>query len=309
LKKPLVFILLLLAGTFPSSGADFSSLPVISRLDSRNSIFKQYLQEVESSRRILFSSRQSLSADELAAFLTIYSYTPLEKEDLLSVAARCNIPYATLASLNRYSHIEDYAWDRLLLPSMPGIFVPETPTSDLERLLYSSRAETGVLLTIPGEGRAEKFLFLPGDDFSPTERIFFLNRDFSYPLKHFQVSSSYGRRVNPVTGNLGVHKGLDLAATEGSDVYTVKAGTVIDLGRDRLLGNYVIISHENHWVSLYGHLSEITTTLKAEVPSRGIIGKVGSTGQSTGPHLHFELLQHGQNRDPSRLLGLFKRDE
>jgi len=103
-----------------------------------------------------------------------------------------------------------------------------------------------------------------------------------------------------------MHGGIDLAAPEGTEVYAAKSGTVTALGEDPILGKYVIISHDNNMVSLYGHLSYINTNLHAIVQSGSVIAKVGSTGQSTGPHLHFELRQNGQSRDPARLLRLFQ---
>jgi murein DD-endopeptidase MepM/ murein hydrolase activator NlpD len=272
-------------------------------------VFKQYLLDVEAGRRLLFSPRQK-TAQELASALTIYSYAPGENEDLLGIAARCSIPYGTLASLNRLSHIEDLAGGKpMLLPTMPGLFIPETPATDLERLIFSSKQqENAVAVFIPRDGKTERFYFVPGGDFSPTERVFFLNHDFYFPLRYFQVTSSYGPRINPVTGRPGMHGGIDLAAPEGTEVYAAKSGTVMDLGEDPILGNYVIISHENNMVSLYGHLSSIdsNTTLHTRVQSGELIAKVGSTGQSTGPHLHFEIRQNGQSRDPTGLLRLFK---
>ena len=276
-------------------------------------MFKQYLADVETSRRLLFSSRRNIAdpRTEIASSLTIYAYILREEDDLLGISARCNIPYGTLASLNRFSHMEEASGGNvLLLPSTPGIFIPEKPGTDLERLLYSSRMgtgqEEGILLSIPRAGKTELFRFIPGDDFSPTERIYFLNRDFHFPLKNYQVSSFYGPRTNPVTGQFGIHRGVDLAAPEGSEVYAVKSGTILDLGDDAVLGKYIIMSHENNWVSLYGHLSSINSTLHAEIQSGTLIARVGSTGQSTGPHLHFELRQNGQSRDPARLLGIFR---
>jgi len=301
----LAFFLLFSFLAIPAFGVD-SALPAIQRLDSRDTVFKQYLSDIEAGRRLLYSPRQR-AAEELASALMIYSYAPKEDEDLLGIAARCNIPYGTLASLNRYSHLEDLASGKtMLLPTMPGIFVPEIPSTDLERLIFSARQETAVTLFIPRDGKTERFYFLPGDDFTPTERVFFLNRDFQYPLKYFQVSSAYGMRINPVTGKLGMHGGIDLAAPYGTDVYAAKKGTVMELGEDLILGKYVIIKHENNMVSLYGHLSSIITSLNANVQSGTVIAKVGSTGQSTGPHLHFELRQNGQSRDPARLLRLFQ---
>ena len=292
----------------PAAGQALSSLPEIPRLDSRDTVFRQYLQDVEAARRDLFSARHN--PEELAASLTIYSYTPSGEDEILGLAARCSLPYSALASLNRLPHGEEMVPGKLLLlPSIPGIFIPESPGNDLERLITSARAGEGgdgVIISVPLNGRTERFKFIPGDDFSPTERVFFLNRGFHFPLQNFRVSSFYGPRINPVTGKAGVHGGVDLAAPEGSEVYAVKSGTVSDLGEDPVLGKYVIISHENNWVSLYGHLSSIETALHAELQSSSLIARVGSTGQSTGPHLHFELRQNGQSRDPARLLGLFK---
>jgi hypothetical protein len=297
------FLFFLLAAG-PISGD--SPFPVISRLDTRDYAFRQYISDVETARRLVFSSRQTRTED-IASYLTIYTYIPGDGDDLMSVAARCNIPYATLASLNRISHMGEMTIGKiLLLPSVPGLFITEEPNTELERLLVSSREDIGLILTIPREDSAEQYRFIPGDDFTPNERVFFLNRDFRFPLRQIRVSSPYGPRVNPVTGRPGVHRGLDFAAPEGTEVYAVKSGIVIDTGDDPVLGKYVMISHESNWVSLYGHLSAIDTSLHATVQSGSLIARVGSTGQSTGPHLHFELRQNGQTRDPAVLLGIFR---
>ena len=306
---PVLVCLLAARGAY--SAELLSPLPVIPRLDSRDTVFKQYLSDVEAARRLVFLSRQGpvITPEAIVSSMTIYSYIPQAEEELLGIAARCSIPYGTLASLNRFSHAEDLVPGKvLLLSSVPGIFIPEKPGTDLERLLSSARADLQdqVVLSVPREGKTERFRFIPGDDFSPTERIFFLNRGFHFPLQHYQVSSSYGPRINPVTGRFGIHGGLDLAAREGTEVYAVKNGTVVDLGEDPVLGKYIIMSHENNWVSLYGHLSSINTALRSELQSGSLIARVGSTGQSTGPHLHFELRQNGQSRDPARLFGLSK---
>jgi len=317
---PVFLLLFLMIPQAHAAGAETSSaLPVISRLDSRDTVFMQYLQDVEASRRSLFPFRRELpdrtAAEQIASSLTVYAYTLRQEDDLLGIAARCNVPYATLASLNRLSHTEDLSKGKsLLLPSIPGIFIPEKPATDLEHLLSAARPDTGsedgkydgVLLSIPLNGKTERFRFIPGDDFSPTERIFFLNRGFHFPLQSFKVTSLYGPRINPVTGKPSMHGGIDLAAPEGSEVHAARDGTVMDLGQDPILGKYIIIRHDNNWISIYGHLSAISTALHAEVQSGSVIGRVGSTGQSTGPHLHFEIKQNGQSRDPAGLLGLFR---
>ena len=294
-------ILLTISGTALAQ----SPLPLIPRLDSRDIMFRQYQADVEAARRHLFSPRRSVG--EAAGFLTIYSYLVQEEDSLLRIAARSNIPIAALASLNRLSHAEDLKPGMLiLLPSMPGIFVPQAPASDLERLIGSQRPEDspGILLSIPRNGQTERFMFIPGDDFTPTERVFFLNRGFRFPLRTFRVTSLYGPRISPITGREHIHRGIDLAAPQGTPVYAVRAGTVTRVGYDGILGNYIIIAHDNNWVSLYGHLYSINTSLNETVQSGSFIGRVGSTGLSTGPHLHFELLQNGRHQDPARLFGI-----
>jgi murein DD-endopeptidase MepM/ murein hydrolase activator NlpD len=185
---------------------------------------------------------------------------------------------------------------------MPGIFIPETPESDLELLLFSGRTNQGVIITLTRENRRERFRFIPGADFSPTERAFFLNAGFRYPLRSYRLTSPFGPRVNPVTGAFRVHQGLDLAAPEGAEVYAAQEGVVIEMDTDPIYGNYIIIRHGENWASLYGHLSKFETALRNRVRSGSLIGRVGSTGQSTGPHLHFELRQNGKAQDPGRLL-------
>jgi murein DD-endopeptidase MepM/ murein hydrolase activator NlpD len=291
-----------LPGAQAQNTAGGLSFPVIERMDSRDTGFRQYINDVEGNRRRLASVAR-VRPEDLAEHLTVYQYTARPGDDLLSVAARCNIPYSAIASLNRLNNPGSLAAGRvLLLPSCPGIFIPSNLESDLERLIGAARAagEQSVELRISSAGRNEHFLFFPGADFTSTERAFFLNSGFfRFPLLSYRVTSRYGARTNPVTGHTGVHQGLDLAAPEGTEVYAVAEGTVTGLGEDPVYGNYVIISHRDNWTSLYGHLQRFEVTLRSTVRSGTLIGRVGTTGQSTGPHLHFELRQGGRAVDPS----------
>ncbi|MDR0449991.1 MAG: M23 family metallopeptidase [Treponema sp.] len=297
-----------------SSGAQ---APLILRLDYRDTMFRQYLEDVESTRRRFFNRQRSgESAETLAGALSIYRYALQEGDDLFSLAARCNIPYAALATLNRLSHPSGLeSLEYVLLPSGPGIFAPQEPLSDIELLLVSARigrpGDQGAALSLRGiapdrtAGKApdaESFLFYPGDDFSPTERIFFLNSGFRFPLRTYRLTSSFGMRQNPLTGRYRVHEGLDLAAPEGTEVFAAREGVVIESGYNPVYGNYLILRHGDNWTSLYGHLSKTEIGLRQEVRSGSLIGRVGSTGQSTGPHLHFELRRNGRAQDPGKYL-------
>lgn len=309
---PLPFFVFVLLAGFPLSAQDapVAAYPRISRMNNGDPAFKRYTGEVELARRRLARREQEpgvRAADEL----TIYSYVPAEDAlfkdgDLMGLAARCTVHIAALATLNRLSApvaLKDTG--TLLLPTVQGIFIPENPRSDLEMLL-DAVWEGGIPITLEREGGAERFRFFPGADFSPTERTFFLVPEFRFPfrvpLKTYRLTSAFGPRVNPVTGRPRFHQGLDLAAPMGTEVYPAKAGAVAEQGEDPVYGKYIVIRHDGEWASLYGHLSQINTVLHGQVESSTIIGKVGSTGQSTGPHLHFELRRHGKAQDPGRYL-------
>jgi hypothetical protein len=296
LYRRLVPALLFLAA-FPVWGGDF---PLIARLDSRDPVFRQYTEAVDLSRRLIYGKKENPRV--LAENLRIYSYTLSENDDILGLAARCNIPYAGIATLNRISHSASMP-ETVLLPSVPGIFIPETPFNDLEQLMVSSRDPgAGVIVTIRRNGETEQCLFLPGEDFSPTERTYFFNTGFRFPLRQYRISSVFGPRPSPFTGRMQNHRGLDLAAPMGADVYAARDGRVSETGNDPVYGNYIIVAHDDNWVSLYGHLSSVRTAAGSRVSRDSVIGKVGSTGQSTGPHLHFEIRKNGQALDPGKLL-------
>jgi murein DD-endopeptidase MepM/ murein hydrolase activator NlpD len=180
--------------------------------------------------------------------------------------------------------------------------VPKEPQSDIEFLLASRRfppaEDESAEIVMNGVG----FYFFPGKEYDTTERAFFLHTGFRFPLRSYRITSSFGMRQNPVTGNTVLHQGIDLAAPAGTEVYAVGDGVVTETGYDAIYGNYIIIKHNNNWASLYGHLQKVGVALRTNVRSGTIIGWVGSTGQSTGPHLHFELRQNGKARDPDKLL-------
>jgi murein DD-endopeptidase MepM/ murein hydrolase activator NlpD len=302
------FVFVLLAG-FPlcAQDAPAAAYPRISRMNNGDPAFKQYRGEVDLARLRPAGEEGAAEADGLA----IYSYVPAEDalfkdRDLFDLASRCLVHIAAVATLNRLSApvaLKDTG--TLLLPTVQGIFIPENPRSDLEMLLDAAW-EGGIPITLRRGDAAERFRFFPGADFSPTERTFFLVPDFRFPfrvpLKTYRLTSAFGPRVNPVTGRPRFHQGLDLAAPMGTEVYPAKAGSVAEQGEDPVYGKYIVIRHDGEWASLYGHLAQINTVLHGQVESSTIIGRVGSTGQSTGPHLHFELRRHGKAQDPGRYL-------
>ena len=117
-----------------------------------------------------------------------------------------------------------------------------------------------------------------------------------------EVSSGFGVRMHPVHGTESMHNGIDIAAPCGERVCAAFSGVVTDVGSDSSNGNYIRIKHKDNTESFYGHLSEIDVSAGDKVSSGDKIGTVGSTGLSTGPHLHFEVLKDGVPLNPLELL-------
>ena len=116
------------------------------------------------------------------------------------------------------------------------------------------------------------------------------------------ITSPFGYRQNPFGGGLEFHQGLDIAAPMGTTVTAAAAGTVISAGWYGGYGNYILIDHGGGMSTGYGHLSQIFVSDGQQVQKGQAIGAVGSTGASTGPHLHFEVRINGKPTDPTAYL-------
>ncbi len=112
------------------------------------------------------------------------------------------------------------------------------------------------------------------------------------------VSSRFGMRSDPITGERRMHRGVDIAAMRGTPIHAPERGRVTFSGPHGAHGNAVIVRHANGVQTLYAHLSENSVRAGEEVSSGTQLGRVGSTGRSTGPHLHFEVLRDGRHVDP-----------
>lgn len=118
------------------------------------------------------------------------------------------------------------------------------------------------------------------------------------PLEFTRVSSGYGMRFHPISGNQKAHLGVDYAAPTGTPVRVVGDGVVDFAGWQNGYGNFIVVNHRGNQSTAYGHLSRIDVRKGQRVDQATIIGLVGSTGASTGPHLHFEFRNNGIHQDP-----------
>lgn len=123
------------------------------------------------------------------------------------------------------------------------------------------------------------------------------------PLPGAGITSLFGGRINPVTGRWAPHSGIDLAAAQGRPVAVAGSGVVTRAG---WMGNYgliVIVDHGGGIETRYAHLSALAVTAGSQVGQGQVIGYVGSTGRSTGPHLHYEVRRGGRAVDPASVWG------
>lgn len=124
-----------------------------------------------------------------------------------------------------------------------------------------------------------------------------------WPLDGGYISSDFGSRANPFDGySSDYHPGIDIAENYGAPVYASASGYVQRAGWYGGYGKYIKISHDYGYATAYGHLSSIEISAGDYVSKGQIIGYVGSTGYSTGPHLHFEVLLYGEQVNPRRLM-------
>jgi murein DD-endopeptidase MepM/ murein hydrolase activator NlpD len=126
---------------------------------------------------------------------------------------------------------------------------------------------------------------------------------FVYPLMGTRTSSDFGTRRHPLRKKMKHHhKGIDLAAPTGATIRSIATGRVIYADPFGGYGNFIVIKHDNGLTSHYGHCQETSVRVGQKVHAGDVIGTVGSTGHSTGPHLHFEIRYNGEPQHPERYL-------
>ena len=126
---------------------------------------------------------------------------------------------------------------------------------------------------------------------------------FRSPLNYLNVTCAYGWRIHPIWGDRRFHSGVDLAGNQGDPIYAIAAGTVTSAYYNEANGYMVALSHGGGYGSLYAHMTGLIVSAGQYVTEGQVIGYVGSTGWSTGPHLHFEIHYNGSTVNPMQYVG------
>ena len=170
---------------------------------------------------------------------------------------------------------------------------PQQPTRQVVRAREPVCTEDA---NIPGSSRVVRYL----DTDEPIPEVMNGSLRFIFPIAVADITSSYGMRIDPLDrSRRRMHRGTDFRGASGTPVYATEAGQALMAGYcDGGTGNCVVLEHANGWRSQYFHLSTVHIRAGSRVARGDHIGDVGSTGRSTGPHLHFQLSRNGADVDP-----------
>lgn len=189
-----------------------------------------------------------------------------------------SVRQAGFGGADRYQHLDGFDNSNLLIESTRKgdiiINQVDIQSESYDTLMYLVQTKQDKLLSIPG--------------ISPVS-----------PNGYYRISDPYGVRIHPITKKRQMHDGIDFAASIGNSIYAVGNGKVIDVRISRTgYGNKLTISHGYGYKTLYAHMHDVFVK-KGDIITRGqVIGTVGNTGRSTGPHLHYEVIYNSKKINP-----------
>jgi len=244
------------------------------------------------------------------AVLSYFSYRVQPGDMIGSIADKFSITQDTIISMNdiRQSRLLQ-AGQYLKIPNMPGIlYTVKSSLETVDSIAKKYDIDAAKCARINDLKETQK-LEAGATVFVPDAALDWVTRQeingdlFSCPLhSRYYLSSFYGWRASPFTGRRSFHSGIDMAIGFGTSVFSALAGRVSATGFNETYGNYIIISHYSGYKTLYGHLSAIFVVAGQSVSPATRIGRVGNTGLSTGPHLHFTVFKNGKTVNPLNLL-------
>lgn len=242
--------------------------------------------------------------------VTFTNYTVKSGETISGISKKFGLNnISTIIAVNNIENVRALnAGKKLRIPSVDGLLYKVASGDTVEKIakkyeitvadLLDVNDLDSEILTLGSE------LFIPGAKLDKATLRSAMGDTFINPLKTsaWRLTSRCGWRADPFTGVKQYHPGIDMALNQGSPIYAALSGKVVACGWSNVYGNYVIIDHGNGYQSLYGHMYKKLCKLNQEVSTGTKIGLVGSTGYSTGPHLHFTVYKNGKVVDPLTLI-------
>ncbi|HAE21738.1 MAG TPA: M23 family peptidase [Spirochaetaceae bacterium] len=258
------------------------------------------------------SGRQDV-AEENAALpalpltLSFSTYTVARNDTLDQIARRYSVRLDTLISLNSISNVRRIQAGAVLkIPNIDGVIHTVKKGESLSGI--ASSAKLSIIDIIDANDLASQTispgqnLFLPGARLASNDLKKALGTLIAWPVQG-RLSSYFGYRANPFTGVRQFHNGLDIVAQANTPAKAAMDGRVAETGYSAVFGNFVILSHADSYQTLYAHLNAISVRTGQNINQGTTVGLIGSTGYSTGTHLHFGLFKNGVGIDPLKMLG------
>lgn len=255
------------------------------------------------------NSTQNTSSVNIADAISYQTYTVKSGDTISGICVKFGLKnISTVIAVNNISNVRQlYAGQKLTIPSADGTFHVVKKGENLSTLVEKYKISLETLLDVnelsSDELSVGQKIFIPGATLDAKTLRQAMGETFKIPIKaKFRWTSPYGARIDPIKGTKSYHKGTDMACPTGTPVYASLYGRVSFTGVSNIYGNYVIISHDNGYQTLYAHLSKILTKKGQWVEQGSKIGLVGNTGYSTGPHLHFSVYKNGKSINPMSVL-------
>ena len=253
------------------------------------------------------------SRAELAALfkkpVSYQTYTVRSGDTLGGITKRFGLTnLSTLIDVNGITNARSlYEGQKLRIPSVDGLMYTVSKGNSLTGLSAKFNVPLEDLLDVNDLASQTltvgQQLFIPGAKMDAAKLHEVLGDLFKIPITAaYRISSKFGWRPDPFTGVRSYHTGIDLACPEGTPIRAAMNGTVAFVGWSNVFGNYIIVNHPNGYQTLYGHLSASRVKKGQSVTQATVIGLVGSTGYSTGAHLHFTVYKNGRLVNPSPVL-------
>jgi murein DD-endopeptidase MepM/ murein hydrolase activator NlpD len=250
-------------------------------------------------------SPQDNNVSSNSAKVQVSTYVVEPGETLKSIAQKYNITPDTLASANpKYALSKSLSGVILRIPSQDGLFYKVESGKTIERIAKQFSVQVYKIREANGLDESQSLaknqeLFIP--DAKPNTTLLASQSGFGWPVKG-EVTSGFGYRQHPMGGGTRFHRGVDIAAELGTPIYAAQSGHIEHADWYGLMGKCVIIQHANDYSTYYAHCSRIVAEQGQWVKKGQLIAYVGSTGLSTGPHVHFEVRRNDVPLNPMRFL-------
>jgi murein DD-endopeptidase MepM/ murein hydrolase activator NlpD len=225
--------------------------------------------------------------------LRLIEYSIEKGDTLWSISKKFELDPDSIISCNSFTNVHSiHEGEVILIPNIRGIFLNVNEGDTILSISTEYKISPDFIMEI-NDLRSNNLvpgmkLFLPGVKFRTIERAYALGEAFDKPVRG-RLTSRFGYRRDPFTRKRSFHTGIDIAYRYGAAVHAALDGRVIYVGLRYGFGKTVIIEHSFGYRTLYGHLSRINIKRGQRVKKGTVVGFVGDTGRSTGPHLHFEI--------------------